>query len=287
MALPDSAAPRAQLEDPPADAAQPDAETAPETPVEQVPNQPTDVSSNGQSDARPLPERFQTYLTELRTNFKKPRMKIYPGLPPSIPWHDPQQFQLVRDLEAAADKIAAELHALPGSGFHDEAERIERTGRWSVFFLYERGRKNHDNCSLCPETVAVVEANRTVLSLGGLVYFSTLDPNTRIAPHTGPTNMRLRCHLGIDVPEDCGLRVDGISRTWEEGRCLVFDDRFTHEAWNDSARPRVVLVVDFWHPDLTDDEVALLNGLNRYAIASGVGTVRYWERNRAKASGTT
>jgi hypothetical protein len=23
-----------------------------------------------------------------------------------------------------------------------------------------------------------------------------------------------------------------------------------------------VLVVDFWHPDLTDDEVALLNGLH-------------------------
>jgi aspartate beta-hydroxylase len=179
-----------------------------------------------------------------------------------MPWHDPQQFQLVRDLEAAADKIAAELRALPGSGFQDEAEEIDRSGRWSVFYFYERGRRNDDNCSLCPETVAAIEANRTVLSLGGPAYFSKLDPNTHIAPHRGPTNMRLRCHLGIDVPEDCGLRVGGISRTWEEGRCLVFDDRFTHEVWNESARARVVLVVDFWHPDLTDDEVALLNGLH-------------------------
>jgi hypothetical protein len=228
-----------------------------------------------------LPTRFQTYIAGLRTNHKRPRMTRYPGLR-SMPWHDPQQFQLARDLEAVADKVAAEVHAFDVSGFQDEAEKIDRSGQWSVLFLYERGRKNEHNCSLCPETVAVIEANRTVRTLGGLAYFSRLEPGTRIAPHTGPTNMRLRCHLGIDVPEDCGLRVGGIERTWQEGRCLVFDDSHTHEAWNDSDRSRVVLVVDLWHPDLTDDEVALLNGLHRYATATGVRLARYWENNRTK-----
>jgi hypothetical protein len=232
-----------------------------------------------------LPARFQTYIAGLRTNAANPRMTRYPGLR-AIPWHDPQQFRLVRDLEEVADEVAAEVRALPGSGFQEEAENINRSGRWSVLFLYERGRKNERNCSLCPQTVKVIEANRTVLSLGGLAYFSMLEPNTQIAPHTGPTNVRLRCHLGINVPEGCGLRVGGIERTWQEGRCVVFDDSFTHEAWNHSEQPRVVLVVDLWHPDLTDDEVTLLNGMHRYATASGTGLVRYWNRNRRKAAAT-
>jgi Aspartyl/Asparaginyl beta-hydroxylase len=234
------------------------------------------------ADAQPaLPRRFQNYIAGLRTNHQQPRMTTYPGLR-SMPWHDPQQFGVVRDLEAIADKVAAEVHALAAGAFQDEAENINRSGRWSVLFLYERGRKNEHNCSLCPQTVAVIEANRTVLSLGGLAYFSLLEPDTHIAPHKGPTNLRLRCHLGIDVPAGCGLRVGGIARTWEEGRCLVFDDSCTHEAWNDSDRPRVVLVVDLWHPDLSDDEVALLSGLHRYATATGIGLIRYWNRNRTK-----
>jgi len=46
----------------------------------------------------------------------------------------------------------------------------------------------------------------------------------------------------------------------------VFDDSFEHEAWNLSDRRRTVLIVDVWHPDLSDDEVLLLDGLQRYAF---------------------
>jgi beta-hydroxylase len=35
---------------------------------------------------------------------------------------------------------------------------------------------------------------------------------------------------------------------WCEGRSLVFDDVFEHEAWNDSDEIRVVLFVDFERP---------------------------------------
>jgi aspartyl/asparaginyl beta-hydroxylase (cupin superfamily) len=160
-----------------------------------------------------------------------------------------------------ADEVAAEASALAGGVFSDDTENLVRSGRWSMLKLYYRGRKNEDYCSLFPQTVAVIEANRSVLRLGGDVFFSVLDPDTHVAPHNGPTNMRVRCQLGVDVPEGCGLRVGGITRTWEQGRCLVFDDSFLHEVWNRGTRPRVVLIVDLWPPDLTDDEVALLNGL--------------------------
>ena len=39
-------------------------------------------------------------------------------------------------------------------------------------------------------------------------------------------------------------------RTWSAGRCLVFDDSWEHEVWNDSAAPRSVLLLDVSHPDL-------------------------------------
>jgi aspartyl/asparaginyl beta-hydroxylase (cupin superfamily) len=35
----------------------------------------------------------------------------------------------------------------------------------------------------------------------------------------------------------------------------VFDDSFYHEAHNKSDKPRIVLIIDVWHPDFTDEEV--------------------------------
>ena len=38
---------------------------------------------------------------------------------------------------------------------------------------------------------------------------------------------------------------------WEEGKIVVFDDSFEHEIWNLSSQPRLILVVDLLHPDMT------------------------------------
>jgi hypothetical protein len=73
--------------------------------------------------------------------------------------------------------------------------------------------------------------------------------------------------------------VDGIETTWQTGKCLAFDDSFVHEVWNEGDRDRVVLVVDVWHPDLSDHEVSLLEGLHRYAFSHASGLLRYWDNN--------
>lgn len=41
-------------------------------------------------------------------------------------------------------------------------------------------------------------------------------------------------------------------------QAYVFDDSFEHEAWHDGEKTRVILIVDLWHPDLSDDEVKFL-----------------------------
>src|ERR1700744_1142989 len=108
---------------------------------------------------------------------------------------------------------------------------------------------------------------------------------THIAPHCGPTNLRLRCHLGIAVPAgDCAIRVGDETRFWTEGECLVFDDHFEHEAWNHTGEDRIVLIVDLWHPSLTGAEIRLLQGLHHYADAAARRLARYWGANAA-ASG--
>jgi aspartyl/asparaginyl beta-hydroxylase (cupin superfamily) len=82
------------------------------------------------------------------------------------------------------------------------------------------------------------------------LYFSVLEPKSRIAPHTGITNARVIAHLPLIVPENCGFRVGGETRQWQVGKAMVFDDMTTHEAWNDSDETRVVLIADLWRPEL-------------------------------------
>jgi aspartate beta-hydroxylase len=38
------------------------------------------------------------------------------------------------------------------------------------------------------------------------------------------------------------------------GECFAFDDTYLHEAWNRSAAPRVILLMDTWNPHLTEIE---------------------------------
>jgi len=251
----------------------------PPLPSPPAPN-PASVSAASPVADASLPPRFAQYLGGLRTNTDRRTLEYYPGLR-TIPWHDPAEFEMVADLERLAPQIASEMRAFETEHFQDEAEEIGRTGRWGVLFLLEMGRRNEAVLARCPVTASVIDKHRTVTTRGGLMYFSCLDPHTRVAPHQGPTNLRLRCHLGLEVPDGCGVRVGGVVGAWQEGRCIVFDDSFWHEAWNNSDRRRVVLIIDFWHPDLSDDEVALLAGLQRYGAANASVAERSWARNDA------
>jgi aspartate beta-hydroxylase len=61
-------------------------------------------------------------------------------------------------------------------------------------------------------------------------------------------------HLPLIVPENCALNVGGELHAWRQGRIVVFDDTYEHEAWNRSSEPRVVLIFDIWNPHLTEAE---------------------------------
>ncbi|MFL5865234.1 MAG: aspartyl/asparaginyl beta-hydroxylase domain-containing protein [Solirubrobacteraceae bacterium] len=227
--------------------------------------------------------RFQRYVEELGDDGAAGAGRIYPDLP-SHPWYEAADFPLVRYLEDHFSAIRAELLALDGVRFQRESERIGRTGEWDVAFLYERGRRRDEVCAACPVTTRAVETHRTMRTAAGLIYVSRMRPGTHISPHRGPTNIRLRCHLAISVPEgDCAIRVGDRTQLWREGGCLVFDDSFDHEAWNHTEEDRIVLIVDLWHPALSDAEVALLEGLHAHTYRHARRLSRYWAANAAAA----
>ena len=54
---------------------------------------------------------------------------------------------------------------------------------------------NVGNCDNCPAAVALLNALPVCDSAFGYAYFSVLAPGTTIAPHHGPTNVKLRVQL--------------------------------------------------------------------------------------------
>jgi hypothetical protein len=226
-------------------------------------------------------KRFHQYIDTVADATGGTARSEYPDLE-SQPWHDASDFPLAGYLEAHFAEIRDEVLALEPARFHRESENIGRTGDWDVSFFYERGRRHDQVCEACPVTTRGIETMPAMRTAGGLIYVSRMRPGTHIQPHHGPTNLRLRCHLGITVPDgDCALRVGDDIRQWQEGRCLVFDDYQEHEAWNHTEQDRIVLIVDLWHPGLSPTEVRLLEGLHSYAYAYARRLQRYWAANEA------
>ncbi|XP_037922574.1 aspartyl/asparaginyl beta-hydroxylase isoform X3 [Hermetia illucens] len=143
---------------------------------------------------------------------------------------------------------------IPGY-YEDEAESLRDKGNWKQLELFARGYRIEKNCAKTPLTCNIIEtfpAARTCKR--GQVKFSIMQPGTHVWPHCGPTNCRLRAHLGLVVPPGAKIRVGTEERTWKAGEWLIFDDSFEHEVWHNGISPRLVLIVDVWHPELTEDQ---------------------------------
>lgn len=92
--------------------------------------------------------------------------------------------------------------------FQNETENLRDFGDWKQFDLFLRGTKNTENCAQTPVTCGIIEAFPEAKSCKrGQVKFSVMHPGTHVWPHCGPTNCRLRAHLGLVVPEGTRIRV--------------------------------------------------------------------------------
>ena len=123
-----------------------------------------------------------------------------------------------------------------------------------------------------------------------LPNFQDLSPDQpRLSQDRGPYKGVLRHHLGLIIPEPAlsrGIRVANETKHWEEGKSLVFDDTYHHEAWNGTNGDRVVLFMDFVR--LLRFPASLLNWILLNAIAvsplvlGGAGNYLAWEKRFEK-----
>ena len=164
-----------------------------------------------------------------------------PLLDPNRSFYESAEFPFAAILETNWRTIFNELELIKGEYFIPWSEKYLYKDGWSIFGLYGFGLKIEQNCKLCTETTKLVEQIPNLLTAG----FSALAPGTHIAPHTGYPDGVLRCHLGLIIPDNCAIRIGAETRTWQEGKCLIFNDTIEHEAWNRSDRNRIILLLDF------------------------------------------
>jgi aspartyl/asparaginyl beta-hydroxylase (cupin superfamily) len=205
-------------------------------------------------------QRFYHYLST-SLGIERPRhvdplqrpRNYFPGLE-SRAVYDTSDFPAAVAAEQDCAAIRDELFRFI-AGMHLDAHPQDLTdrGRWSVLYFYAGGRPVETTARQCPTTARAIAAFAGA-GQAGQAYLSVLTPDTHIEAHCGPTNTRLRAHLGLAVPDGARIRLGSEMCRWQEGGCLVFDDSFEHEVWNDSATQRAVLIIDFWHPDLTEAE---------------------------------
>lgn len=230
---------------------------------------------HGAAALRRVEQGLLIYLGDVSANYPDPRQfcKFFyvPGLR-TQPYFERELFPWHAELEKHTDTIRDELLGVladtrgvePFLGTNDakileeqKALRGERGApQWNAFFFHRHGEVFEQNARRCPHTTQVLNSLPLVhiREHAPEVLFSVLTPGSHILPHHGVTNTRLVTHLPLIVPEDCAIRVGGLDHAWQEGRCVTFDDTFEHEAWNRSEKLRAVMILDSWHPDLSEVE---------------------------------
>lgn len=173
------------------------------------------------------------------------------------PWfYDTGDFPWVCALQSQWTQVRDELLANLDGGSaimspYIDGSMASRLNRWKTLGLMFWTLRSDDNIRKFPRTWQILR------DVPGLIAASlnVLEAETTIKPHIGNTDAIIRCHLGLVVPEPaprCGFRVGGETRSWQEGRLLMFCDAHEHTAWNNSNRPRYILVLDVVRPEFQD-----------------------------------
>jgi len=195
---------------------------------------------------------------------------ILPGISPKA-WHDPYDYAeiapIAKAFEAEYEAVKRELRsawAVDRDAFSDYRHYLSTQRDWQALYLYRDAGLVPDSAETAGTAFSVLRDH--VVQTGAICpllesHFSVLLPGARIKPHCDLWNFSINLHFAIDVPDGCGISVAGETRQWEEGRCLLFDYSFEHEAWNEGAAPRTCLLVDLWHPETTEPEREALVGL--------------------------
>ena len=203
------------------------------------------------------------------------------------PWWDTtsSQFEWVNKLEEASPIIREELQSVLNlemqsqinetNEINEDTKTFKGDSRyqltmgdgWTAFRLQRLGEWNEANMKTFPKTTSIIQNLNIPLAVRG-VMFAKQAPSSGVKPHSDGRNFILTAHLGLNVPSSssdsssdspCWIEVAGERKTWNQDKVIIFDTSFTHCTANDSNEDRYVLIIDFWHPELSSIEQDALN----------------------------
>merc|ERR1712066_23384 len=132
---------------------------------------------------------------------------------------------------------------------------------------YLNHKRFEENCARFPATLKAIE--EAFPRQYSHAFFSALTPGSHIVKHYGPSNRMLRVWLPICGLDGFRLRVGDTIVEPKAGEAFAWDHSFEHEAWHEGQETRVVLIVDIWHPDLSNAEVNLLRSMQNCRLRAG------------------
>ena len=198
------------------------------------------------------------------SRFQKAEQRPYAFYAPYIsasPFGEPDQVS--QFLEANFAVITSEFALCAPPEVPTPSRALVDEGVWNTFPLRRSSKTVPENIARCPQTWELVQQCPLLQGVDGGVYFSIIYPGTQIGSHCGPSNLKRRYHLTIEEAENAKIRAGNEWRTWQRGKCLILDDSFEHEVQHNGDKRRVVLIVDCWHPDLTEKEREFLTHLHQ------------------------
>jgi hypothetical protein len=185
-------------------------------------------------------------------------------------------LQLQQHLPIIQEEVQRVLPTLPEDSAFDCLRNVrgtewsDTTG-WAHIAFVDNFRRQDQNIALFPQTLKTLdEIVGTKRRIGPrLVALAKQSAQSGIPEHCDFMNFMLTVHMTIQGPsQGCGIVVDGIKRDWIVGDPVVVDTTFKHHTYNDSDQDLYLLIVDFWHPDLSVDEIDALRHF--FAVNSGV-----------------
>lgn len=199
-----------------------------------------------------------------------PQQDVIPEYLPGLtaqPWWNASTFQWAVDLEKHAPEITQELQTFLREGAKtlqcDSHYATTMGPGWSAIRLQRMGHWLPEQAAHFPRTLEILKACHVPVSVRGVV-FARQAPKSGVAQHSDGRNFILTGHLGLMVPprvEECVMVVAGEARPWQENKLLLLDTSFLHHTENNSDHDRYVLIIDVWHPEVTEQEKTALRFL--------------------------
>lgn len=117
---------------------------------------------------------------------------------------------------------------------------------WTRYYLKWYGDYLPSALRTCPKTVEILKQAPSVKA----AMFASLPSGGKLVPHRDPFAGSLRYHLGLVTPndDDCFILVDGQKHSWRDGKGVLFDETYIHEAHNKTEDNRIILFCDVTRP---------------------------------------